>query len=159
MTTLYDTDFYGWAIDQAEALREAARLDLNTPKTLDWENLAEEIESLARSDARELSSRYRQLLMHLLKWEYQPDRRSVSWLTSIERQRIEIEKLLEESPSLEAKLPGIYERAYRDARRLAVRQTRLPAGTFPETCPFTIEQAMDPDFPPPEESPAPRRRT
>jgi hypothetical protein len=158
MSTLYETDFYSWAMDQAEALREAARLDLNTPKALDWENLAEEIESLARSDARELKSRCRQLLMHLLKWVHQPDRRSVSWLGSIDHQRMEIGDLLEGSPSLEARLPEIYERAYRDARQLAARQTHLPLTTFPEACPFTIEQTMDPDFPPPDDRPAPRRR-
>jgi hypothetical protein len=158
MNTLYDTDFYRWAMDQAEALREASRLNLNAPKALDWENLAEEIESLGRSDVRELRSRYRQLLMHLLKWVHQPERRSVSWLGSIDHQRMEIGDLLEGSPSLEARLPEIYERAYRDARQLAARQTRLPLAIFPEACPFTIEQAMDPDFPPPEKSRAPRRR-
>jgi hypothetical protein len=158
LSTIYDTDFYRWAMEQAEALREAAKLDLNTPKALDWENLAEEIESLGRSDARELQSRYEQLLLHLLKWRFQPHRRSRSWSNTIFEQRLRIERLLRESPGLKPRCAELFAEAYADARRLAARQTQLPLATFPEASPLTIEQAMDPDFPPPEEQPGGRRR-
>jgi hypothetical protein len=100
MTSLYESDTYGWALQQAEALRAAARLKLNTPLALDWENLAEEIEDLGKSRARELSSRYYRLLAHLLKWEFQPDKRTSSWRGTVTEQRIEIDDLLDESPSL-----------------------------------------------------------
>ncbi len=70
MAALYEADFYGWALEQAEALRQAGRARLNTPKAVDWENVAEELDGLARSEARELRSRYKTLLVHLLKWRH-----------------------------------------------------------------------------------------
>lgn len=146
MTTLYEADTYGWAMQQAEALRAAARLQLNTPLALDWENLAEEIEDLAKSRARELSSRYYQLLAHLLKWEFQPERRSLSWRGTVTGQRIEIDDLLDESPSLKPQQAERFGRAYAKARRLASDETGLPLGTYPEDCPYTLEQVMDRDF-------------
>jgi uncharacterized membrane protein YccC len=158
MSTLYDTDFYRWAMDQAEALREASRLNLNTPKALDWENLAEEIESLGRSDARELYSRHVQLLLHLLKWVHQPSKRTRSWRSTMREQRQRITLLLKESPGLKPGEAEAFARAYADARELAADQTGLPVSAFPEACPITIEQAMDPDFPPPDDRPVPRRR-
>jgi hypothetical protein len=158
MSTLYETDFYGWAMEQAEALRQAARLDLNTPKALDWENLAEEIESLGRSDARELYVRYVQLLLHLLTWVHQSSKRTRRWRSTIREQRQRITVLLHESPGLKPSEAETFVRAYADARELAADQTGLPLATFPETCPFTIGQTMDPDFPPPDDRPAPRRR-
>jgi hypothetical protein len=145
-------------MDQAEALRQASSLQLNTPKALDWENLAEEIEALARSDARELYSRYLQLLMHLLKWCHQPSRRTKSWRSTIREQRLQIGNLLDESPGLGSRVPELFAKAYRDARGMAADQTDLPLATFPEACPFTVEQAMDPAFPPADELPASRRR-
>lgn len=146
MTTLYEADTYGWAMQQAEALRAAARLQLNTPLALDWENLAEEIEDLAKSRARELSSRYYQLLAHLLKWEFQPEKRSSSWRGTVTGQRSEIEDVVEESPSLKPQQEDRFRRAYRKARRLASDETGLPLETFPEDCPYTLEQAIDPEF-------------
>ena len=78
MSRLYDTDLYSWALQQAEALRAAAKIKLNTPLAIDWENLAEEAEGMARSEADALYSRYMRLLQHLLKWQFQPDQRSGS---------------------------------------------------------------------------------
>ncbi len=93
---LYDTDFVLWTREQAAALR-AGRLD-----ALDRDNLAEEVESLGRKDRRELESRLTVLVMHLLKWRHQPDQRGGSWDSTIRTQRREIEKLLNDSPSLRA---------------------------------------------------------
>jgi hypothetical protein len=73
MGTLYDTDFYGWALEQARAIRASGAARLNTLASVDWENIAEELEGLARSEAKELRSRYRRLLLHLLKWRFQPN--------------------------------------------------------------------------------------
>jgi len=78
MSRLYEQDFYSWTIEQAEALRAAGKARLNTPRTIDWEAVAEEIESTGRAQASDLGSRYYRLLTHLLKWRYQPQRRSRS---------------------------------------------------------------------------------
>lgn len=146
MSSLYDRDFYSWALDQAAALRAAGRLRPNLPRELDWENLAEEIEALARADARELTSRYEVLLSHLLKWEFQPEARSRSWLGTLAEQRNRLVDLLDDSPGLKPLRQERFERAYRRAIDNAVRETGLPESAFPTSCPYTIEQAMDRHF-------------
>ncbi|MCL6607670.1 MAG: DUF29 domain-containing protein [Geminicoccaceae bacterium] len=146
MSTLYEDDLAAWAEDQARALRAAARAKLNTPVAVDWENLAEEIEQLARSERRELASRLFRLLTHLAKWRWQPRRRSRSWRATIGEQRRELARLLADSPSLRSILPETVARAWADARGQAADATGLPLATFPETCPFTPEAALDPDF-------------
>ena len=78
--------------------------------------------------------------MHLLKWQYQPQRRGTSWRSSIYNGRDQIEELLEENPSLRAQLGVIVEKSYPNARRLAANETGLPLSTFPDVCPFTVEQ-------------------
>ena len=146
MTTLYEADTYRWALQQAEALRAAARLKLNTPLALDWENLAEEIEDLGKSRARELSSRYYQLLVHLLKWEFQPSKRTPSWRATVSEQRSEIGEVLDENPSLKPQCEDRLRRAYEKARWLASDETGLGSGTFPDENPYTLEQVMDFEF-------------
>lgn len=146
MDTLYDRDFYSWAMEQAKALRLAGGARINTPATLDWENLAEEIESLGKSQASELDSRYTQLLAHLLKWMYQPGRRSKSWRRTIDQQRIRIDKLLRQNPGLKSGQAGIFGEAYADARKFAASETGLDRSLFPPTSPWTVAQAMDEDF-------------
>ncbi|WP_143171095.1 DUF29 domain-containing protein [[Phormidium ambiguum] IAM M-71] len=91
---LYETDFYAWTQKQAELLRQR---DLNN---LDIENLIQEIESLGKQEKRELVNRLGVLIGHLLKWEYQPNKRSKSWLKTIREQRRKITDLLQENPSL-----------------------------------------------------------
>jgi hypothetical protein len=98
MSRLYDEDFYSWTIEQAETLRAAGKARLNTPRVVDWEAVAEEIESLGRSQASELGSRYYSLLTHLLKWQYQPKKRRRSWCATIVEQRSPLERLLQENP-------------------------------------------------------------
>ncbi len=146
MGTLYEDDLVAWAEAQGRALRAAARAKLNTPVAVDWENVAEEIEQLARSERRELASRLFRLLTHLARWRWQPRRRTRSWRATIGEQRREIARLLADSPSLRPLLPELLARAYADARGQATDETGLPLATFPETCPFTLEQALDPGF-------------
>jgi hypothetical protein len=139
---LYDQDFYAWTQEQAALLREGAVHEL------DFVNLAEEIESLGKSDRRALGSHLRNLLMHLLKWQYQPGGRLTghSWESSIRNARDEIATILEDSHTLAALLPALLTRRYPLARQNAAAETRLPLATFPPTCPWSLEQVLDPDF-------------
>jgi len=136
MATGYDGDFAAWGMEQAEALR-AGRLD-----SLDRENLAGEIEGLVRSDKRALASQLERLLLHLLKWRYQPSHRSVSWQRSILHARAEVADLLEDSPSLRADVPAHIARRYRAARAGAIDETGLPPATFPRDCPFPPDDIL-----------------
>ncbi len=138
--TRYEDDVYTWSQEQAAALRRAARTRLNLPEPVDFANVAEEIESLGASQLRELYSRYRVLLLHLLKWQHQPDRRGPSWRVTIRNQRDEIAELLGMSPGLKPKRPAQLTKAYRGARQDAADETGLPLERFPETCPYTLEQ-------------------
>lgn len=140
MTTRYDSDFYGWTQEQADLLRSGRLAELDT------HNLLEEIEAMGRSERRELLNRLKVLLMHLIKWKYQPSHRGRSWSLTIEEQRVQIEEVLKENPSLKPKLPGIIEDAYRLAVIGAERETGLKRNVFPATCPWSFEQAVDPDF-------------
>jgi hypothetical protein len=146
MGALYETDFYSWTQEQAAALKKVARAKLNMPAPLDWENLAEEIESLGRSQESELESRYFRLLAHLLKWRHQPEQRSGSWRGTIIEQRTRLARLLRQNASLKARRREFFAEAYADARELAAGETELPIETFPEQSPWTIEQAEDRDF-------------
>ena len=138
--SMSETDFYLWTQEQATLLREG-RLD-----ELDVPNLVEEIDSLGRSQRHELRSRLRVLLMHLLKWHSQPERRGPSWESTISEQRIHIEELLSDSPSLLAQVPTLLPQVYALSRRSVHRETRLPLSTFPETCPYAVEQVLDDTF-------------
>lgn len=145
MSTLYEQDLVAWAEAQASALRAAGRARLNAPLALDWDNLAEEIEDLARAQRRELRSRLFRLLAHLLKWRFQPSKRTRSWRSTISEQRSEIAALLADSPSLRGELGVALGRAYPMARRQAAEETGQPLTAFPESCPFGLEETLDPD--------------
>jgi len=137
---LYETDFYAWLQDQASILR------VGNFSGLDVVNLIEEIESMGKSHKRALESRLEILLMHLLKWQFQPRMKTPSWRTTIEVQRNDLGKLLRDNPSLKSRVPDAFEDAYRFAIRLATNETGLDKSTFPPQCPWTFEQATDPDF-------------
>jgi len=139
---LYDQDFYAWTQEQAALLREGALDDL------DVTHLAEEIESLGKSDRRALGSHLRNLVLHLLKWHWQPTGQDTghSWRSSIRNARAEIAVLLEDSPSLRREVAGLLGRWYPLAREDASDETGLPLTTFPEACPWTSEQVLDADF-------------
>ncbi|MEB3117272.1 MAG: DUF29 domain-containing protein [Limnothrix sp.] len=132
----YDSDYYGWVQQQAELLR-SGQFD-----QLDLENLLEEVESLGRSEKRALASQITRLYLHLLKWRFQPDRRSNSWVFSIRSARREIQQLLTENPSLKPWLPSAIEQAYPQAREQAFVETKLPLKTFPIEPPFSWELAL-----------------
>jgi hypothetical protein len=138
--SLYEQDFYAWALQQAELLR-ARQLDC-----ADLDNIAEEIESMARSEKRELTNRLTVLLLHLLKWQYQPGFRSRSWQLTIKGQRRSVSRHLKENPSLKSQLGQSMSDAYGDATIEAERETGLGAETFPESCPFSFDQATNDDF-------------
>ncbi len=136
----YDNDFYAWAMEQAALIR-AGNL-----AAIDLENVAEEIESMGRSEKRELINRLNVLLLHLLKWQYQPSFQGRSWRLSIEEQRYRLKGHLRDNPSLKAKVPEAIADAYHIAQVEAERETGLPRSTFPDTCPWSFEQINTPDF-------------
>lgn len=136
----YDEDFALWSAEQADLIR-AGRFD-----RVDLENVAEEIESLGRSDRHQIRSRLEVLMTHLLKWERQPEHRSRSWAATIRDQRNKIHRLLDDSPSLRPFPADSYEREYPRARELAAEETTIFLELFPEKCPYTIEQILDPNF-------------
>jgi hypothetical protein len=136
----YEEDFVAWLEDQAGRARrgETAGLDL--------ENIAEELEGMARSDRREIRNRLTVLLAHLLKCSVRPGRPSAGWLGTIAEQRDGIAQLIEDSPSLRRFPAEILERCYPAARRSAALQMRMSIGAFPERCPFAVESVLDPDW-------------
>jgi hypothetical protein len=137
-TVSYAADLYQWTQEQAAALRRRAANEI------DFENLAEEIEDMGKSTRRELGSRLEVLLVHLLKWYYQPELQCGSWRGSIMEQRHQIDKLLADSPSLQNWPEGYLAEAYAYARRKALDETGLLR--LPEACPWSIAQIFDRDF-------------
>ena len=136
----YDRDFHAWTLQQAELIRR------RSANEVDWENVAEEIESLGRRERSELRRRLEVLLQHLLKWEFQADARSRSWSNIIAVQRRDTADHLADNPSLRSVEAELFERAYRTARYDASTETDLDLDVFPADPPFTLEQALDPDW-------------
>jgi len=137
---LYERDFYAWANEHAALLRA------NQLGHADIEHIAEEIESMGRCEKRELASGLIVLLLHLLKWKYQPELRGASWRNSIRVQRISIDSHMQDNPSLKAVLPAAMADAYHVAKIEAEDQTGLPESRFPAACPWTFEQVADEEF-------------
>lgn len=133
-TTTYESDFYRWTQQQADLLRKGAW------SAMDVEHLIEEIESMGRSQRDAIRSHLVIVIMHLLKWIYQPERRGNSWHDSIVNGRIQMDDLLENNPSLKPQLQSLVEKAYGKAKRYASQETQLSLATFPEDCPLTIGQ-------------------
>ena len=149
---LYDADFYSWAVHQGALLRESRFAELDLP------NLIDEVEALARKEASELENRYETLLQHLLKWEFQADKRSSSWLGTIRRERRKIAKQLRRNPGLKPQRWELLASAYEDAREEAALETGLPLERFPISNPYSLEETMDSGFwPGGQELPAPAR--
>lgn len=134
--SLYEADFVAWLDEQAKALRNGR------PEQVDWANLAEEIEGLARRQRQELRSRLRVLLTHLLKVHYQAGEARRSWLSTIFHQREEMRELLEDSPSLRSLMPAYLESQYTSARRAAAIETGLGIEAFPAHCPFSLATVL-----------------
>ena len=141
-TTLYETDLYAWTQRQVALLREEEF------EQIDWDHLIEEIESLGSSQQHEVESRLIVIMMHLLKWQYQPNKRLTgrSWRKTIATQRVDLERLLRKNPSLRARLPEFVTDAYPDALKKAIIETGLDKQTFPPQCPWSVAQIMDEEF-------------
>ena len=131
---------FEWTARDAGLLRAGHFNEADTP------HIAEEIEDIGKSQRKELGSRFRVLLILLLKWRLQPEHRSGSWEETIDLQRAEIEDLLDYMPSLRATLPETLERVYPRAARWAGKESRLLQHRFPDTCPFTLQQVLDDAF-------------
>jgi hypothetical protein len=133
---LYQRDFYAWTVQQQGALQRAAAPEL------DWAALAEEISDLGNEVFNALRSSFRIILIHLLKWDHQVERRSRSWVASIRSQRQEVADILSRSPSLRPRQDEAVEVAYRRARIEAAGKMNVPERTLPEACPFTLEDIL-----------------
>ena len=137
-STTHDNDFYAWTQEQAHLLKTGQL------HQIDWQNIAEEIEDMGRSEKRQLESRLEVLIMHLLKWQFQPSLRSRSWQLTIKEQRLRLEKLLQENPSLQSNLSEVIEKVYPLAALSAERETGL--SLFPETCLYNLTEILSAEF-------------
>lgn len=136
----YDADFYAWTRATANLLRQRRFAEIDVAQ------LAEELEDMGKRERRALESHIRNVTLHLLKWRYQPEKRGASWRQSIRNGRIEIQKLLRDSPSLVSQIPQILDDEYLAARADAIDETGLTEDTFPMQCPFTMEQLLAAEF-------------
>ncbi|MHB8247855.1 MAG: DUF29 domain-containing protein [Acidithiobacillus sp.] len=137
---LYDQDFYVWTMEQADLLR------CHKPDWMDWENVAEELESMGKRDRRELVSRLILIFMHLAKWQWQPEKRSPSWRSTINEQRLQLTLSLNDSPSLKSFLGYSVQESWGRAVKSAADETGLPVSTFPESCPWDIDKQVLADW-------------
>ena len=136
----YDKDFHDWAVSQARALRE------HRPNALDWENLADEIESLGKRDRRKVASDLNKILEHLIKWRYQPEKRKTGWRSAIREHRDRIARILADSPSLKRWPGGVLNEEYRKARAVALEDTGVPEERIPQHCPFSAKDVLDANY-------------
>lgn len=136
----YDRDFYAWSQEQAQLLRSGKLSEA------DLEHIAEEIESMGRSEKRELVNRLSVLLMHLLKWQFQPSGRGTRWKLTIEEQRDRLADHLADNQSLKATLDDSIASGYRLAILGAARETGLDRAVFPSACPWSLGQIAANDF-------------
>lgn len=139
-SNLYENDFYAWIETTVKVLKEGNFTQL------DRANLIEELESMGRSEKREIKNRLIVLLTHLLKWKYQVEHRSQSWLNTIKEQRRQISFLLEDSPSLKRYYQSLLAQCYELARQDASEETALSLNTFPDQSPFSEEEILKNDY-------------
>jgi hypothetical protein len=140
LQALYDSDFNAW-IQQNILLLKESRLN-----EIDTAHLIEELEDMGKSDKRELKSRLRVLIAHLLKWQYQAEQRSTSWESSIREHRKELSFLLKDIPSLKNAVDAAVVEIYDDAVEWASDETNIPQQVFPSLCPYTQKQILDKNF-------------
>jgi hypothetical protein len=137
---LYERDLYAWSLEQAALLR-AGRL-----AEIDAENIAEEILDVGKTEYRVLESALRVLLMHMLKWDHKPERRSRSWEVTILEQRDQVQRQLKDNPSLKPRLNEALEAGYRAARLRASGETDMDLEVFPESCPYDLDAILNRPF-------------
>ena len=147
-TSLYEQDIYLWLQTNINLLKEGRVAEI------DLENLLEELESLGRSEKNALKSNLRVLIMHLLKYKYQSEKRTNSWIYTIREHRKRIRDTFQSSPSLYRFFEDIFDESYQDARELAADETGLSIQIFPPESPFTREEVLNPDFLPADNEPA-----
>ncbi|GCL60813.1 DUF29 domain-containing protein [Microcystis aeruginosa] len=140
LSQLYETDFNLWLEQTVNHLKKG------NLQALDLDNLIEEISDMGRNNRREVFSRLKVLLIHLLKWQYQPEKRTNSWINTIDDQREQLELILRDSPSLKPYLADIFAECYQKAVRGMVNETNLPKETFLVDCPFSQEQVLNWDY-------------
>jgi hypothetical protein len=138
--SIYDVDCLKWIETTVEKLRDKKY------STVDWENLIEEIEDMGRSERRSLESNLIVILLHLLKWQFQPEKRTGSWERSIIEHRRLVNKAIKESPSLLSYLESIFAESYPEAVKQAKAETGLSREIFPPECPYSLADVMDDDF-------------
>jgi hypothetical protein len=137
---LYERDFHAWTQEQAAKLRTGRLAEL------DISHLTEELESMGATERREVINRLTVLVMHLLKWQFQPSHRGRSWELTIKIQRRDVEQVLRQNPSLRPRLTEFFPDAYQTAVLRAAKETRIDVERFPVDPPFTIEQVMSGEF-------------
>ena len=139
---IYDQDYYLWIQEQVRLLGSGQFQDL------DWVNLMGELEDMGKREKRSVRSNLVVVLMHLLKYQFQPERRSNSWLATLIEHRLRLRDDFQDSPSLKTYVadPTILKRCYEDACDRASRETGLPKTNFPENCPYHFDQILDKDF-------------
>ncbi len=138
--SLYNTDFVRWVETTVEQLRAQDYANV------DWDNLIEEIADMSKRERKSLKNNLVVVLLHLLKWHYQPQQRSGSWRGSIREHRRRIADDLKDSPSLNSYFQAVLAECYASARAQAADETELPLETFPFDCPYTPSQVLDPEF-------------
>jgi len=138
--SLYDKDFYAWLFETTALLRQGRYAEV------DVAHIVEELEDMGQRERRAVENHIRNVVLHLLKWRYQPDKRGASWRKSIRNGRIEIQELLKDSPSLTRQTAQMLTNKYPAARADAVDETELGEETFPGQCPFTVEQILDAEY-------------
>ncbi|MEA5619157.1 DUF29 domain-containing protein [Cronbergia sp. UHCC 0137] len=139
-SNLYEADFYLWIETTANHLKAGNLAEV------DLENLIEEIESLGRSEKRALKSNLLVVLMHLLKYKYQPEKSSKSWLSTIFEHRRRLIEGLTESPSLKKYFFQVFNECYQDGRKQAALETGLEIDNFPIEFQFSIDECLNQDF-------------
>ncbi|MGB3201889.1 MAG: DUF29 domain-containing protein [Nodosilinea sp.] len=142
-SSLYDQDFYRWIQHTVQALKHH---DLDQ---VDWENLIEEIDSMGRSEKKELKSRLLVILEHLLKlmfWESEKAQNSRGWRNTVIEQRGQLELLLDDSPSLRPMVRELFRESYARARTQVLQKSELPSDRIPTLPPFTADDALNPNF-------------
>ncbi|WP_449419016.1 DUF29 domain-containing protein [Phormidium nigroviride] len=139
-SSLHDQDFNLWVESTIELLQQKRF------EQLDIESLISEVESMGKNDRKSVKSNLRILLMHLLKWQYQPDKRTNSWRTTIKEHRNRLEDDFADSPSLKNYFLEVFDECYQKAKDLASSETGLSISVFPVECPFPSDLVLESDF-------------
>jgi hypothetical protein len=136
----HDKDLYGWAVHTAQLLKDRKMNEV------DFDGIIEEMEALGRSEKHEFINRLSLIMAHLLKWQFQPNMRSHSWIYTIEEQRKQARIHQKDNPGLKSKLDEIITDSYDVAISKATRETGFNKKTFPTECPYTFDQIMDDQY-------------